>query len=527
MKIEKVVAKVNDLKDGEMKEVKIGELGILLVHTDGKFYAVGSVCTHFGGPMAEGTLHKHRVLCPWHQACFDVVTGNMEEPPALDSLSRFEVRVEGDDVIVAIPENAKGRRIPDMVKHNPDKDGRTFVIIGTGAAGNAAADALRQDGFEGRVVMVTREKRLPYDRTGLSKGFLKNKDIEPEMLRTKDFYDKYDIEILTKHEVVGIDTAGKNVEFQGGSSLKYDKLLLASGSISRRLNAPGASLENITTLRNPDNANFIKSNIKDGSRVVILGASFIGMETAASLAGLKLLNLSITIVAPDSVPFERTLGKEIGQMYRKLHEDNGISFGLGAKVARFVGNGKVEEVVLDSGEKLPADFVLMGVGVQPATGFLKGMELNPDGSLSVDKNFQVAEDIYAAGDIASFIDWRTGKRIRIEHWRLAEQHGRIAAHNMAGKEAEYRSIPFFWTNQLGVSLGYMGYVKEWDEIIFKGDLAARNFAAYYVKDNRILAATGAGSAIKKTAIAELMRIDQMPFPDKLRHGQVDMDKLLK
>jgi len=527
MKIEKIVAKVSDLKDGEMKEVKIGELGILLVHTDGKFYAVGSECTHFGAPLAEGTLHKHSVRCPWHQACFDIVTGDMKEPPALDSLSRFEVRVEGDDVIVTIPEGTKGRRVPDMVKHNPDKDGRTFVIIGTGAAGNAAAEALRQVGYEGHVVMVTKEGRLPYDRTGLSKGFLKNKDTEPEMLRTKDFYDKYDIEILTKHEVVGIDIASKKVEFYDGSSLKYNKLLLASGSIPRRLNVPGASLENITTLRNPDNANFIKSSIKDGSRVVILGASFIGMETAASLAGLKLPNLFITIVAPESLPFERTLGKELGQMYKKLHEDNGISFRLDAKVASFAGNGKVEEVILDNGNKLPADFVLMGVGVQPATGFIKGIELNPDGSLPVDKNFQVAEDIYAAGDIASFIDWRTDERIRIEHWRLAEQHGRIASHNMAGKEAEYQSVPFFWTNQLGVSLGYMGYVKQWDEIIFKGDLAARNFAAYYVKENRVLAAAGAGSMGQKTATAELMQIDQMPSTDELRRGPVDMDKLLK
>ena len=527
MKIEKVVAKVNDLKDGEMKEIKIGELGILLVHTDGKFYAVGSECTHFGGPLAEGTLHNHRVLCPWHQACFDVVTGNMEEPPALDSLSRFEVRVEGDDVIVTIPENAQGRRVADMVKHSPNKDGRSFVIIGTGAAGNAAAEALRQDGFEGRVVMITREKRLPYDRTGLSKGFLKSDDTDPEMLRTADFYDKYDIEILTNHEVTGVDIENKKVAFQKGSSLKYDKLLLAMGSIPRLLDVPGASLENISTLRNPDNANLIKSMTKEGSRIVIMGSSFIGMETAASLIGKKLPNLSITIVALDSVPFEKTLGKEIGQMYKKLHEDNGISFQLNTRVARFAGNGKIEEVILDNGNKLPADFVLIGVGVQPATGFLKSMKLNPDGSLSVDKHFQAAKDIYAAGDIASFIDWRTGERIRIEHWRLAEQHGRIAAHNMVGKEAEYRGVPFFWTNQLGVSLGYMGYVKEWDDIIIKGELAARNFAAYYVKDNRILAAAGAGSAVQKTAIAELMRIDQMPTPDKLRQGQVDMNELLK
>lgn len=285
MGMEKIVAKVSDLQDGEMKEVLVGELGVLLVRLDGKFYAVGSACTHFGGPLAEGMLNGHRVKCPWHQGCFDIVTGDMVEPPPLDSLSRFDVRVEGDDVIVTVPEGDDGRRVQAMVKHNPGADSRTFAIIGTGPAGNAAAEALRQDGFGGRVVMVTREERLPYDRTGLSKGFLKNHDTEPEMLRTPDFYDEYNIEILTKHEVIGVDTSDKKVEFQGGSSLKYDKLLLAPGSIPRSLNVPGASLGNISTLRNPDNANFIKSSAKKDSNIVIIGSSFIGMETAASLAG--------------------------------------------------------------------------------------------------------------------------------------------------------------------------------------------------------------------------------------------------
>jgi NADPH-dependent 2,4-dienoyl-CoA reductase/sulfur reductase-like enzyme len=429
-----------------------------------------------------------------------------------------------EDVIVSIPEDSTGRRIPDMAKHNPQIDSRTFAIIGTGAAGSAAAETLRQAGFAGRVVMVTREERLPYDRTGLSKGFLKSEDSEPGMLRSADFYDEYDIEVLTKREVIDIDAADKKIAFQGGSSMKYDRLLLATGSIPRRLNIVGASLENVSTLRNPDDANFIKSMSQGGSRIVIVGASFIGMETAASLVEN---DVSITVVAPESVPFQNTLGKEIGQMYKDLHEENGISFNLGSKIAWFQGEKKVQKVVLEGGDVLEADFVLMGVGVQPATGFLKGLELNPDGSLSVDKNFRVAEDIYAAGDIASFTDWRTGERIRIEHWRLAEQHGRIAARNMAGKETEFRSLPFFWTNQLRVSLGYMGYVKDWDDIIIHGELSERNFAAYYVKDGRILAACGAGSAVQKTAIAELMRTNQMPTLDELRQGPVDMNQKLK
>jgi NADPH-dependent 2,4-dienoyl-CoA reductase/sulfur reductase-like enzyme/nitrite reductase/ring-hydroxylating ferredoxin subunit len=524
MNIEKIVAKTGDLKDGEMKEVEVGENSVLLVRVDGEFHAIGAKCTHYGGPLEEGALNGHRVRCPWHQACFDVVTGDLKEPPALDALPHFDVRVEGENVIVSVPEDAADRRVLPMVKRNASADSRTFAIIGGGAAGNAAAEALRQDGFQGRVVMITRETRLPYDRTGLSKGYLKSDEAEPEILRSDEFYAKYDIEILKEHEVVGVDALGKSIAFSDGSSLKYDKLLLATGSTPRRLNIPGSSLENIHTLRTPDDAYRIKSMAQKGSRIVVIGASFIGMEVTANLIGR---GPAITIVAPESVPFERTLGHEIGGMYKELHEENGVSFRLGARLSRFEGNGKVQKVILEDGEALEADFVLSGVGVQPATQFLKGFDLNPDGSLSVDKNFRVAEDVYAAGDIANFLDWRTGERIRIEHWRLAEQHGRIAAHNMAGRETEFQSVPFFWTNQLGVNLGYVGHVKGWDEIIFHGDPALRDFTAFYVKDGKVLAATGCGNSAHMPAVAELMRTNQMPTPEELRKGSMDMMQRLK
>jgi NADPH-dependent 2,4-dienoyl-CoA reductase/sulfur reductase-like enzyme/nitrite reductase/ring-hydroxylating ferredoxin subunit len=524
METERIVAEVDDLQDGEMKEVNIGEHSVLLVRVDGEFHAIGSKCTHYGGPLAEGVLNEHRVRCPWHQACFDVVTGDLEEPPALDALPHFHVRVEGGNVIVSVPEDAEDRRIPTMTRRSPDADSRVFVIIGTGGAGNAAAEALRQDGFQGRIVMVTRESRLPYDRTNLSKGYLKSDESDPARLRSEEFYAGYDIEILTEQEVVRIDASDKTVVFHDSSSLEYDKLLLATGSIPRRLDVPGASLENIFTLRNPDDANRIKAAAEKGSRVVVIGASFIGMEAAASLIGR---DLSVTIVATESVPFERTLGKKIGRMYKELHEENGVSLKLGTRVARFDGDEKVQKVVLENGDVLEADFVLLGIGVQPATGFLKGFQLNSDDSVSVDKHFRVTEDIYAAGDIASFIDWRTGENIRIEHWRLAEQHGRIAAHNMAGREAEYRSVPFFWTNQLGVNLRYVGHITNWDEIIFQGDPAARDFAAFYVKQGKVLAVAGCGSQVKMPAVAELMRIDQMPEPEELRGGSMDLEQRLK
>ncbi len=518
--MDRIVAKVSDLQDGEMKEITItDEKSILLVRVDGKFYALGSKCTHVGAPLAEGVLYQHHVRCPWHQACFDIVTGNLEEPPALDALPYYSVRVEGEDVIVSLPEELKEKRIADMARYNKAKDSREFVILGAGGAGNSAAEALRQDEFHGKITMITKESHLPYDRTQLSKGYIKNPESKPPILRSEDFYKDYDIEILTNHEVMNLDPTSKTITFKGNSKIKYDKVLIATGSKPRKLNVPGVDLENIFTLRSLDDADKIKSSAINSSRVVVVGASFIGMETAAHLTER---GLSVTVVATEEYPFQTLLGDEIGKAYKALHESKGVSFRLSNKVARFEGNGKVEAVVLENGEELEADLVIMGIGVQPVTDFLSGIPLNADGSVTVDKNFRVSEDIYAAGDIASFIDWRTNEYIRIEHWRLAEQHGRISAHNMVGKESEFRSIPFFWSNQLGFNLRYIGYIKDWDEIIFQGDPATRNFGAFYVKNGKILAVSGAGSDVKMPAVAELMQANLMPTVDELRQSRIDM-----
>jgi NADPH-dependent 2,4-dienoyl-CoA reductase/sulfur reductase-like enzyme len=372
--------------------------------------------------------------------------------------------------------------------------------------------------------MVTRESCLPYDRTQLSKGYLKSDESAPPTIRSQDFYTQRDIEVLLDHEVVNVDAANKDIIFRDGSSLKYDKLLLATGGTPRCLTVPGVSLKNILMLRNLDDATRLRAVAEKGSKAVVIGASFIGLETAATLTER---GLSVTVVAIESVPFEQILGVEIGEMYRALHEGNGVSFQLGTTVERFDGNAEVKKTVLKNGEMLDTDLVLMGIGVQPATDFLKCVDLDTDGSIKVDKHLHAGNDIYAAGDIASFIDWRTGGRIRIEHWRLAGEHGRIAARNMLGKEMEYLSIPFFWTDQFGFSLRYAGYVKGWDEIIFRGKPSTRNFAAFYAKDDQVLAAAGGGNVVKMAAVAEVMRRGLMPSPDQLRDGNIDLEKLIK
>ena len=268
-------------------------------------------------------------------------------------------------------------------------------------------------------------------------------------------------------------------------------------------------------MRSIDDADQIIAAIADGAQAVCVGGSFIGMEVAQSLTkrGMK-----VAVVAPGSVPFEKILGPEIGRMWQQIHEENGVSFRMGARVARFDGDASVRSVVLEDGTRLDADLVVVGVGVDPTTKFLKGVPLNPDGSLAVDQYMRVTEGVYAAGDIARFRDWRTGELIRIEHWRLAMQLGRIAAHNMAGKNVGYVGVPFFWTDQFDNMMQYVGNVSGWDEIIYQGSPADHNFLAFYVKNNQVLAAAGMQHEKEMAALAELMRLKQTPTSAECRKG---------
>ena len=524
--IEAVVAKVNDLQDGEKKQISVGDTDVLLARVDGKFHALGAYCTHYKAPLAEGVLSGDRLVCPWHNACFDVVTGDQQEPPGLDSISRYEVRVEGDNVFVSVPEKTSGRRTLPMAQYNPGVDGRTFVVLGAGAAGSAAVEVLRQDGFQGRIVMATGDSQLPYDRTWLSKDYFVGKVSREQMpLRSSEFYQDHSIEVLTDKQAARIDAQAKTVTFTDGDSLHYDALLIATGGKPRDLQIEGADLQNVFTLRSFSDSDRILAAAQSASQAVVVGSSFIGMEIAS---GLTQLGLQVTIVAPDSVPFKKILGAEVGRVFQEVHEEQGVSFRLSRKTAKIAGrNGKVEAVVLDNGERLSADLVVVGIGVQPATGFLQ-LKLNPeDGSVPVDEYLRVSEGVYAAGDIASFPDWRTGEYTRIEHWRLAAQHGRIAAHNMVGQAVKFAGVPIFWTMQFKFPLRYVGHAEEWEEIIFDGDPQKREFIAFYVKGDKVLAVAASQRDTQMAAVSELMRLDKMPTPVELRDGAVDLVRLVQ
>lgn len=505
---ESAAARLSDIANGEMKEIKVGETPVLLARVDDRCYALAAHCTHYGAPLAEGALVGDRIICPWHHACFNARNGNLEEPPALDSLANYPVRIEGDEIFVDIADLSVDRRTPEMAEAKPEDDSRVFVIIGGGAAGYMAAQTLREDGYRGRIQMITREPHAPYDRPNLSKDYLHG-HAEPEWipLRGEEFYKQHGIEMLFEKEVARVDIKQKLVKFIDGETRGYSKLLVATGGNPRGLNVPGADLRNIFVLRSFDNADEIISAAAAAKRAAVIGAGFIGMEAAFSL---RELGLDVTVIAPDKVPFEKILGAEIGQLFLREHEEHGVHFMLGESVTGFEGDELVGRVLLASGRSVDADLVIVGMGVRPATEILDGLALHSDGGVITDEYLRIAESLYAAGDIAHVPDARTGEYIRIEHWRTALQQGRIAAHNMAGKWTRYDAVPFFWTTQFGITLNYVGHAVEWDDIVIKGDTAAHDFLAYFVKNGKVVAAAGMNRDRELAEIEELIRLDKMP-----------------
>jgi NADPH-dependent 2,4-dienoyl-CoA reductase/sulfur reductase-like enzyme/nitrite reductase/ring-hydroxylating ferredoxin subunit len=519
------VAKVNDLRNGQMKQVKAGDAQILLSKINDKFYATGAFCSHYGAPLEKGILCGERIVCPWHNACFNAIAGQQEEPPGLDSLSSFTTRIEGEQVFVQVPEQIPQHRTLAMSRYVLHCDQRTFVILGAGAAGTNAVEVLRQKGFQGKIILVSAEQKLPFDRTKLSKKYLQGKVGENALpLRSCEFYDHHDIELRFGQAVEQVDTLRNTIIFEDCTTLKYDALLLATGGKARKLNIPGSELDNIFTLRQIEDVNDILETVKNAKKVLIIGSSFIGMEAAASLIQQE---LQVTVVSPSSVPFEKILGKKLGKLFQTVHEEKGVVFKLGTKATEFIGNNQVKSLHLDNGETIETDLVLVGIGVEPNTSYLADDYLNKaDQSIPVNQFLQTeVRNIHAAGDIASFPYQPMGKSTRIEHWRLAAQQGRIAAENMLDSEGRSRSVdtivPFFWSGQYNLKLRYVGHAEQWDNVIINGDLDEPKFLAFYVQNDKIMAVAGINRDQEIAAISELMRLQKMPKATQLKSESID------
>lgn len=473
------VAHLQDIAAGRGTPVEIGELKLLLVRDGDTIHAYAGECPHAGAPLHEGAICDGRIICPWHKAMFAVADGALLEPPALDHLAKYPVSVDAAGNVRV------GTDAIPVVRRQDSDDGRTMVIIGAGAAGTAAACALREFGFGGAVVLIGPEPGLPYDRTALSKfvmaGGMKPSEVPP--LRPPEFFAEQRIQYVHA-EATALDLANRRVELGDAPPILYDALLIATGARPKPPGIPGADLAGVHTLRSLQDAAAILDDIGSSSRAVILGSSFIGLEVAS---GLREQNIEVAIVAPDEVPFQKQFGPQLGAMFKALHEENGVVFHPGTQAAELRGGARVECVKLQDGRTLDADLVIAGIGVRPATSFITGIALAEDGGIPVDATMRAAERVYAAGDIARFPLPHGQGPARIEHWRLAQEQARVAARNMLGGSAAYDGVPFFWTYHYGLRFDYIGHAENWDDIVIAGDLNDRKFAAFFVREGHVAA----------------------------------------
>ncbi|SDB90114.1 FAD-dependent oxidoreductase [Paraburkholderia lycopersici] len=495
-----------------MRRVSLEGKAVLLVNAGDKIRAFGADCPHAGAPLEQGALCEGRIVCPWHKAAYSIETGQWLEPPALEGLTSYPVRVEAGAAYVELaPTHAATAHAP----LSRNAAGGRLAVIGGGAAGAAAVATLLESGFRGEVTMFAAESQAPYDRTCLSK-FVPAGEMAPDEVPPilPDCVTR-DARLRIDHsEVRRFDVQSKCVTLAEGRELVFDAVLIASGSVAKRPDIPGAQLGHIYTLRNVSDAGAILNALSPGEHAVILGDSFIGLETASAL---RKRGVEVTIVAPGGLPLQRPLGARVGAMFRDWHEANGVVFRR-AKAVRLTGAHDVEMLELDDGGSLRAKAVIAGIGVRPATRFLSGIELDDDGGVNVDATMRVTRDVYAAGDIACFVPrgapsggaplpgtMHTPQRIRIEHWRVAQQQARVAALNMLGGNARYEGVPFFWTQHYDKRVDYLGHAGHWDDLLISGRPGDARFSILYSRLGRLQAALACGHEREMALLSERMR----------------------
>lgn len=465
-----------------------GGEAVLVVRRGSEFFAVGAHCTHYGAPLAEGLLVGDTVRCPWHHACFDLRTGDAVRAPALNGLARWATTQRNGLLLVRekLPAPEAGRPRAGVSARGGDAPS-SVIIVGAGAAGDAAADMLRREGYDGPITLVGADESAPYDRPNLSKDYLAGTASEEWIpLRAGPFYDEHGIELLLATRVTSIDSARRRVTLSDGSEREFGALLLATGASPVRLPDAQFGKSGVRYLRTLADSRALIQAAERGGQVVVLGSSFIGLEVAASL---RARGLDVHIVAPEERPLERILGRELGDFVRGVHEEHGVVFHMG-RAARGI-EGRV--VTLDNGERIGADLVVAGIGVRPND------ELATQAGLAVDKGVVVNEfletsssGIFAAGDVARYPDPRSGERIRIEHWVVAQRMGQTAARNILGARERFDDVPFFWSRHYDDSISYMGHASKWDDIEVSGSLARRDATVTFRAGGKVLAAATVG-----------------------------------
>jgi NADPH-dependent 2,4-dienoyl-CoA reductase/sulfur reductase-like enzyme len=468
----------SSIPDGGSLLGHVGDDAVLLVRQGAEVFAIGAECTHYHGPLSEGVIADGAVRCPWHHACFDIRTGEALHAPALSPLACWTVEQHGGTVTVRAKMDAPTPRSRGKPSPAPGR----IVIVGGGAAGFAAAEMLRRQGFQDSIVMLSHDDAPPVDRPNLSKDYLAGSAPEDWLpLRPDDFYQQHNIDLRLKTEVGQIDARSGTVTLKDGSAVPYDRLLLATGAEPVRLPIPGADLPHVHVLRTLADCRAIIKAADGAKRAVVIGASFIGLEVAASLRARK---LEIQVVAPEKRPLERVFGPQMGDFVRKLHEEHGVIFHLEDSSAEIAG----KQVTLKSGARLDADLVVVGVGVRPRIALAEQAGLAIDRGVKVDAYLQTsAPNVFAAGDIARWPDPHSGESIRVEHWVVAERQGQGAALNLLGLRQPFAAVPFFWSQHYDVPINYVGHAEKWDDIAIDGDIGNKDCILRYRRNGKVLA----------------------------------------
>ncbi len=466
---------VNDVREGMPLLGHARGEAVVLARSGGEFFAVGATCTHYAASLAGGIVADGAVRCPLHHSCFDLKTGEAVRAPAFASLACYRVEVAGGRVRV-------GERRPEAAAETaaPARPS-SVVIVGAGAAAYAAADKLRREGFQGKITMIGSEDTGPVDRPNLSKDYLAGKAPDEWIPLPMPA----GVEIRTGTRATAIDTSGRRVLLADGSAVPWDALLLATGVEVVKLQVSGADLPHVHTLRTLADSKAIIADAAYAKRAVVVGAGFIGLEAAASLRE-RGVGVDVVDLFP---PFERVLGPEVGKLVKGLHEKHGVVFHIGESVASISKSA----VALKSGVELPADLVVVGIGVRPTTVLAESAGLRIDRGILVDEHLETsAKGIFAAGDVVRWNDPRFGGPIRVEHWVAAERMGAAAARSILGRPGAFRDVPFFWSAHYDVLIAYVGHAEKWDRIDVHGSLAALDATLAYRQGKKTYAVVTIG-----------------------------------